>query len=85
MGTDENQKVYKQEKFRSLTPHAIIIDENQERVEWGRREERWSTSSITHAMARDEASKEVTHKRARVSKLLVGYQDLGALNALRHP
>jgi hypothetical protein len=31
METDENQKDYKQEKFRSLTLYAIIIDENQER------------------------------------------------------
>jgi hypothetical protein len=55
--------------------YAIIIDRNQERVKRGekRREERWSTSSNTHAMARDGASKEVTHKRTRVSKLLVGY------------
>jgi hypothetical protein len=35
-------------------------------------------------MARDGASKEVTQE-TRVLKLLVGYQDLGALNALRHP
>jgi hypothetical protein len=31
--TDENQKDYKQEKFRSPTPYTIIIDKNQERVE----------------------------------------------------
>jgi hypothetical protein len=70
METDENQKDYKQEKFRSPTLYAIIIDENQERVELGRREERWSTSSITHVMARDGASKEATHKRARVPNYL---------------
>jgi hypothetical protein len=29
--------------------------------------------------------KGATHKRTRVPKQLVGYQDLGALNALRHP
>jgi hypothetical protein len=36
-------------------------------------------------MARDGASKEETHKRTRVPKRLVGYHDLGALNALGHP
>jgi hypothetical protein len=85
METNEDQKDYKQENFCSPTPYAIIIDENQERVERERREERWSTSSITHTMSRDRASKEATHKRAQVPKLLIGYQDLGALNALRHP
>jgi hypothetical protein len=49
----------------SLNLYAIIIDENQERVEWGdERRERRSTSSNTSAMARDGASKEATHKRA---------------------
>jgi hypothetical protein len=35
-------------------------------------------------MARDGASKEVTQE-TRVLKLLVGYKDLGAPTALRHP
>jgi hypothetical protein len=56
MDTDENQKDYKQEKFYSLNPYAIIFDENQERVEWGREEQRRSTSPNTHIMAKDEAS-----------------------------
>jgi len=49
-----------------------------------KREERRSTSN-THAMARDEALEGSNTQRTRVSKLLVGYHDLGALNALRHP
>jgi hypothetical protein len=56
METDENQKDYKQEKLCSLNPYAIIFDENQERVERGREEQRWSTSPNTHITAKDEAS-----------------------------
>jgi hypothetical protein len=40
----------------SLNPYAIVIDENQERVEWGRREVRWSISSNTHTTTEDGAS-----------------------------
>jgi hypothetical protein len=45
----------------------------------GRREERWSTSSNTRVMARDEALEGSNTQRTQVSKLLVGYHDLGAL------
>jgi hypothetical protein len=39
----------------SLNPYAIIIDENQERVEQGREEQRRSTSPNTHVTPKDEA------------------------------
>jgi hypothetical protein len=45
-------------------------------------EERRSTSSNTHAMAKARHRRGATHKRSRVLKLLVGYHNLGALNAL---
>jgi hypothetical protein len=61
MEADENQKATSKRNPFSLNPNATIFDENQERMEQGRREERWSTSSNTHAMARDGASKEATH------------------------
>jgi hypothetical protein len=62
MDTDENQKDYKQEKFYSLNPYAIIFDENQERVEWGREEQRWSTSPNTHVTAKTR------HRKKRHAK-----------------
>jgi hypothetical protein len=56
METDENQKrLQAREVTFSLNPYAIIIDENQERVEQGEKRRGWSTSSNTHVMAKDEA------------------------------
>jgi hypothetical protein len=69
----------------SLNPYAIILDENQERAEQGekRREKRVGLLLPIHMpwqKARHRIG--VTHKRSRVLKLLIGYHNLGALNAL---
>ena len=62
------------------------IDEYQERVERGREEKGGGLLLPIH-MPRQEVGhrKGATHKRTRVPKLLVGYHNLGALIALRHP
>ena len=60
MGIDGNKKERlrgKEAVLVSLNHYAIIIDENQERVEQERKAGQWSTSSNTYAMAKDEASK----------------------------
>jgi hypothetical protein len=86
METDENQKDYKRKKFRSLlNPCVVIIDENQERVEWGvkRREKRDGLLLPIHtSWQKTRHRKGATHKRTRVLKLFVGYHNLGTLNAL---
>jgi hypothetical protein len=68
METDVNEKGYKQDKSRSLSIRMPLYSTRTKRGWNGkRREERWSTSN-THAMARDRASKEETRKRIRVPK-----------------
>ena len=70
----------------SLNPYAIIIDENQERVERGREEKGGGLLLPIHTPWQDMGHRKgATHKRTRVPKLLVGYHNLGALIALRHP
>jgi hypothetical protein len=69
----------------SLNPYAIIIDESQERVERGekRREAVYFFQYIRHGMRRGIERSDT--QESTVPKRLVGYHDLGALNALRHP
>jgi hypothetical protein len=68
METNEHQKDYKQEKFCSLSIHTpFIIDENQERVEWGERAEVVIFFQYTcHGKRR--GIEEETCKRTRVPK-----------------
>jgi hypothetical protein len=64
METDENQKDYKQEKFRSLlNPYAIVIDENQERVEWGEKSRGGLLLPIDTLRQKTRHQKGATHKR----------------------
>ena len=69
----------------SLNPYAIIIDENQERVEWGREGKGGGLLLSIHMHGKRRAIERSDTQENMSSQLLVGYHDLGALNALRHP
>jgi hypothetical protein len=69
----------------SLNPYTIIIDKNQERVERGREEKEGGLffQSTCHGKRRGIERSDTQENMS--AQLLVGYHDLVALNALRHP
>jgi hypothetical protein len=84
METDEDQKDYKQEKFHSL---SIMMPLKLTGIKRG-----WNREKIREVVyfeytrhGKRRGIEEETCKRTRVPKRLVGYHDLGALNALGHP
>jgi hypothetical protein len=82
------ERLRAREALFSLNSNTTAIDGNQERVERRRREERREVVyffQYTRHGKKVRHQREATHKEHECSSLLVGCQDLGALNALRHP
>jgi hypothetical protein len=84
METDEDQKDYEQEKFYSLsilTPLKLMRTKRG----WNGEKRREVVYFQYTRHGKRQGIEEETCKRTRVPKRLVGYHDLGALNALGHP
>ena len=69
----------------SLNPSTIIIDKNQERVKWGKEEKGGGLLFQSTRPGKRRGIKRSDTQENTSAQLLVGYHDLGALNALRHP